>query len=65
MYVHLLDWSDPVLPLPRPSRRVKAASLFRSQKPVAFTLERDALLLHLDPKALDPVDTIVVLDLGK
>ena len=65
VFVHVLDWSDAVLPLPRPAKPVKAASRFETSKPVAFTLDKDALLLHLDPKGLDPVDTIVVLDLGR
>jgi hypothetical protein len=43
---------------------VKAASLFGTAKPVRFTVEKDALLLRLDPAALDPVDTIVVLELA-
>ena len=49
-------------PLPRP---VKSASLFGSGQPVKFSAEKDALLLRLDPKALDPLDTIVVLELGR
>ena len=63
VYVHVLDWSDSVLSLPRPAKAVKSASLFGSAKPVAFTLDKDALLLRLDTKGLDPIDTIVVLDL--
>jgi alpha-L-fucosidase len=65
VYVHVLDWKDAVLSLPRPASPVKAASYFGSGKPVAFTLDRDALLLRLDPKGLDPVDTIVVLELAR
>jgi alpha-L-fucosidase len=64
VFVHVLDWKDSVLalaPLPRP---VKRASLFGSGQPVKFTADRDALLLRLDPKALDPLDTIVVLELS-
>jgi alpha-L-fucosidase len=63
VYVHVLDWSDSVLSLPRPAKAVKSASLFGTARPVGFTLDKDALLLRLDPKGLDPIDTIVVLDL--
>jgi alpha-L-fucosidase len=64
VYVHVLDWRDPVLSLPRPKLPLKAASLFATGQPVRFSLEKNALLLRLDPKALDPIDTIVVLDVG-
>ena len=30
-----------------------------------FSADKDALLLRLDPATLDPLDTIVVLELGK
>ena len=63
--VHVLDWQDPVLSVARPPKAVKKASLLATGAPVQFTiLEKDALLLRLDPKALDPLDTIVVLELG-
>ena len=65
VYVHVLDWSDPVLSLPKPAKKVVSASLFGGGKAVGFTLDKDALLLRLDPKAMDAIDTIVVLELGK
>ncbi|HXK08486.1 MAG TPA: alpha-L-fucosidase [Vicinamibacteria bacterium] len=65
IYVHVLDWKDAVLALPRPKSPVKAAAMFGSGKPVKVTLEKDALLLRLDPAVLDPIDTIVALDLAK
>ncbi len=65
VFVHVLDWQDPVLSIARPPKPVKKAQLFATGAPVRFTLEKDALLLRLDPKALDPLDTIVVLELGE
>jgi alpha-L-fucosidase len=65
VFVHVLDWKDAVLALPKPQRPVRSASRFGTGQPVRFTVERDALLLHLDAAALDPVDTILVLELGK
>jgi alpha-L-fucosidase len=62
IYVHVLDWKDAVLPLPRPAKAIRSARLLAGGKPVAYTLDKDALLLRLDPKALDPIDTIVVLE---
>ena len=64
VFVHVLDWQDPVLSVARPPRPVKKASLFATGAAVQFTLEKDAVLLRLDPKALDPLDTIVVLELA-
>jgi len=64
VFVHVLDWQDPVLSIARPPKPVTKASLFATGAPVKFTLEKDALLLRIDPKALDPLDTIVVLDLA-
>ena len=61
----MLDWKDAVLSLPRLDRPVKSASFFGTGKPVAFTAEKDALTLRLDAAAFDPIDTIVVLELGK
>jgi alpha-L-fucosidase len=65
VFVHVLDWKDAVLALPKPDRPVKAATYFGTTKAVPFAMEKDALTLRLDPAALDPIDTIVVLELGK
>jgi len=65
VFVHILDWKDAVLTLPRLDRPVKSAAYFISGKPVPFTLEKDALSLRLDPGGFDPIDTIVVLELSR
>ena len=64
VFVHVLDWQDPVLSIARPPKPVTKAALFATGAAVQFTLEKDAVLLRLDPKALDPLDTIVVLELA-
>jgi alpha-L-fucosidase len=65
VFVHVLDWNDRLLALPRPDKPVKRARYFAGGKPVPFTLEKDALLLRLDPPAPDAIDTIVELELGR
>jgi alpha-L-fucosidase len=65
VFVHVLDWKDPVLSIPLPPKAVKSASIFGSAKPVRFAVDEQALLLRLDPAAIDPVDAIVVLELVK
>ncbi|MCG6923159.1 MAG: alpha-L-fucosidase [Acidobacteria bacterium] len=64
VYVHVLDWPDKVLALPRPPRPVRTARYLAGGREVPFSLDEDALLLRLDPKAADPIDTIVVLELA-
>ena len=63
VYLHVLDWSDPVLALPRSPMRVRSASYLKDGRAVTFTEQKDALLLRLDPAVADPIDTIVVLEL--
>jgi alpha-L-fucosidase len=65
VYVHVLDWPDPVLALPRPPRPVQRARYLADGREVPFEVDRDALLLRLDPRAADPIDTIVVLELAE
>jgi len=48
--------------LPSPDKRVTSASYFKDRRPVAFSVDKDALLLQLDPAALDQ---IVALELGR
>jgi alpha-L-fucosidase len=64
VFVHILDWSDPVLPLPAPPRAVRAARYLHDGKPATFKIDKDVLLLRLDPRSADPIDTIVVLELA-
>jgi alpha-L-fucosidase len=63
VFLHVLDWRDRVLALPRPARAVAGAHYLKDGRQVPFRLEEDALLIHLDPAAADPIDTIVVLQL--
>ena len=65
VFVHVLDWKDSVLSLPKLDRPVKSATYFGTTKGVPFTADKDALTLRLDAAALDPLDTIVVLEFGK
>jgi hypothetical protein len=62
--VHVLDWPDPVLALPRPTRPVKSARYLGDGTEVPLTRDPDALLLRLDPEKADPLDTIVILELA-
>jgi len=63
VYVHVLAWSDPVLALPRLPKAVSKAYRLADKSPVAVTPVPDGLALRLGPER-DPLDTIVVLELG-
>jgi alpha-L-fucosidase len=61
-YAHVLDWPDPVLPIPRLPKPVKSAKLLGSGVKVTVTNWGDQLLLGLPHTDRDPIDTIVVLE---
>ena len=60
IYVHILDWNDEVLALPKIPVIYKA-SIFANGTPVEFRQINNATLLHLPAKSMDPIDTVVVL----
>jgi len=62
IYVHVLDWPDELLVLPRLPKPVKKAALLGKPAPVTFRDVEGGLLLHLPPDARDPIDTVVVLE---
>ena len=64
VYVHVLDWPDPVLALPRAAlgRAVKKASLLADGTAVPVTSDHEGVSLHLGTRR-DPLDTVVVLEL--
>jgi len=64
VFVHVLEWKDKVLALPRLPRAVRAASYLRDASKVVFNDKGDALLLTLGEAPRDPYDTVVVLDLA-
>jgi alpha-L-fucosidase len=64
VYVHVLDWSDPVLALPALPRKVRSARLLRGGGPVAVQQTASGLTLSLpDASGRDAYDTVVVVDL--
>jgi alpha-L-fucosidase len=63
VYVHLLDWQDESLALPRLGRRVRSARLLRDGSAVRFAENDFGLLLKVPAMKRDEHDTIVVLEL--
>jgi len=64
VFVHVFEWPDKVLSLPKLPRAVKGASFLRDGSKVLFKEQGDALLLTLGDAARDPYDTVVVLSLA-
>jgi alpha-L-fucosidase len=63
VFVHVLDAADPVLLLSGLPSAVRAATLLDGGAAVPFSNNGFGTVLTL-PKTLDPIDTIVVLDLA-
>jgi alpha-L-fucosidase len=65
VYVHVLDWADPVLALPRAAlgRAVRKASFLSDGAPVPLAAGPEAVNLSLGSRR-DPLDTVVVLELA-
>jgi len=63
VYVHVLESPDASLLLPPLPSPVRAAKLLRGGRPVDFKTGAFGLVLTLPKDALDPIDTVVVLDL--
>jgi alpha-L-fucosidase len=64
MYVHILDWPDPVLLLPPFARSVLSARLLNSTTRVDFESTAHGILLKLPRVDPSSYDTILVLELG-
>lgn len=64
VYVHVLDWRDDVLALPRLPSAVARAYVLSSGASLRTEVRKDALLVEL-PAMRDPIDTVLVLELAR
>ena len=62
IYVHILDWEDSVLALPKLAN-AKSARLLMDGSPVRLDQLADSTLLHLPEGKRDPYDTVVALSI--
>lgn len=62
VYVHILDWEDPALLLPKLSRDIASAHLLGTGEPVEVVNADYGTVLKLPASARDPMDNIVVLE---
>jgi alpha-L-fucosidase len=63
VYVHVLDWADPVLTLPALPGRVKSARFLKDGRPAVIQQAATGVTVQLPEAARDPLDTVVVLEL--
>lgn len=65
VYIHILDWTDPALLIPRLPARIKAA-YFLKDRSRAEVVENDyGVVIKIPSQAVDEYDTIVVLEMDR
>jgi alpha-L-fucosidase len=64
VFVHVLEWPDRVLALPKLPKAVRAVSYLKDGSRLTFDAKGEALLLNLGDRPRDAYDTVVVLDLA-
>jgi len=63
VYVHVLDWNQPVLALAGIPRPVRSARLLRDGGSVEFSILKGGLVLKLPEPQSEEVDRVIVLEL--
>ena len=64
VYVHVLDWPDPVLALPSLPGPVRSARFVRDGRRAAFQQTASGVNLQIPADARDATDTVIALELG-
>lgn len=65
IYLHILDWPDETLILPRMTPKIKTARFLKDGSPAQIIDHELGMLLRIAPQAVDEYDTIVELELAK
>jgi len=63
VFVHVFEWADPVLALPKLPAAVRKAYYLKDGVAIPVTAQPEAVLLRLRAER-DPIDTVVVLELA-
>jgi alpha-L-fucosidase len=63
VYFHILDWQDSLLPLPKLPGIIRNAKFLKTGRKVDIIDSGSGLLLNLPAEAMDPIDTIIVLEI--
>jgi alpha-L-fucosidase len=62
IYVHILNWQDEVLTLPKLGKKVASAKMFMDKSPVVFLENNFGLTLQVPASKRNEVDTIIELE---
>jgi alpha-L-fucosidase len=65
VYVHILDWQDPALLIPRLPGRVTSAKFLKDGSPAEYAEADYGVVLKIPPRVVDDYDTIVALELAE
>ncbi len=65
VFVHVLDWADAELSLPRLAQSVRRARLVPDGTPVEFRESRDGVTLRLPPRAPETIVQVIRLELAR
>jgi alpha-L-fucosidase len=65
IYLHILDWPDPMLALPKLAQRIKSARFLKDGSQAELAAIDDGFLLKIPPGVVDEYDTVVVLELAE
>ncbi len=63
VYVHVLDWNEPLLALPVMPRPVRSARLLRDGSPIEYNAVKGGLVLKVPEPQAGEVDRVIALDL--
>ena len=63
VYVHVLDWNQPILALAGMPRPVRSARLLRDGSSVEFNAVKGGFVLKLPEPQPDEMDRVIVLEL--
>ena len=62
IYVHILNWQDEALVLPKLGKKVVSAKVFKDKSPVKFQENEFGVSLLVPKAKFDPLDTIIELE---
>jgi alpha-L-fucosidase len=63
IYFHILDWQDTLLPLPKMPGIIRSAKFLKTGRKVDIIDTSAGLVFNLPKESLDPIDTIIVLEM--
>jgi alpha-L-fucosidase len=63
VYLHILDWQDKLLPLPNMNGLIRSARYMKTGHRVDIIDTGQGLVINFAQEVLDPIDTIIVLEM--